>query len=85
MKAVRYSETSLNFLRAMRLHVIDYSIVYTAFLFQMLTGQQCLKKYSIQSGKHTDPEVPVRFAALPDFLRSSESERGPLSLMSIRG
>jgi hypothetical protein len=73
MNAVRYSETSLNFLRTMRLHVTYYSIVYTAFLFQMLTGKQCLKKCSIQSGKHTDPEVLVRFAELPDFLSSSGS------------
>jgi hypothetical protein len=30
----------------------------------------------------TDPEVWVRFPALPDFLRSSGSGTGPLSLVS---
>jgi hypothetical protein len=30
----------------------------------------------------TDPEVRVRFPALPDFLRSNGSGRGPLSLVS---
>jgi hypothetical protein len=30
----------------------------------------------------TDPEVWVRFSALPDFLRSMGLEQGPLSLMS---
>jgi hypothetical protein len=30
----------------------------------------------------TDPEVRVRFPALPDFLRSSGSGTGPLSLVS---
>jgi hypothetical protein len=30
----------------------------------------------------TDPEVLVRFLAQPDFLRSSDLERGPLSLVS---
>jgi hypothetical protein len=29
-----------------------------------------------------DPEVRVRFPALPDFLRNSALERGPLSLVS---
>jgi hypothetical protein len=29
-----------------------------------------------------DPEVQVRFPALPDFLRSSDLEQGPLSLVS---
>jgi hypothetical protein len=30
----------------------------------------------------TDPDVRVRFPALPDFLRSSGPGRGPLSLVS---
>jgi hypothetical protein len=30
----------------------------------------------------TDPEVRIRFPALPDFLRSSGSGRGPLNLVS---
>jgi hypothetical protein len=30
----------------------------------------------------TEPEVRVRFPALPDFLRSMGLERGPLSLVS---
>jgi hypothetical protein len=30
----------------------------------------------------TDPEVRVRFPALPDFLKSRGLERGPLSLVS---
>jgi hypothetical protein len=30
----------------------------------------------------TDPEVRVRFSALPDFLNSMGLERGPLSLVS---
>jgi hypothetical protein len=30
----------------------------------------------------TDPEVRARFPALPDYLRSSGLERGPLSLAS---
>jgi hypothetical protein len=29
-----------------------------------------------------DPEFQVRFPALPDFLKCSESGRGPLSLVS---
>jgi hypothetical protein len=29
-----------------------------------------------------DPEILVQFPALPDFLRSSGLERGPLSLVS---
>jgi hypothetical protein len=38
----------------------------------------------LSSGKFlaTDPEVRVRFPALPDFLRSSGLERGPLSLIN---
>jgi hypothetical protein len=30
----------------------------------------------------TDPDILVRFPALPDFLRKVRLERGPLSLMS---
>jgi hypothetical protein len=30
----------------------------------------------------TDPEIWVRFSELPGFVRSSGSERGPLSLVS---
>jgi hypothetical protein len=33
----------------------------------------------------TDPEVRVRFPALPDFLRRSGSGTGPLSLVSTTG
>jgi hypothetical protein len=38
--------------------------------------------YERLCGLATDPEVRVGFPALPDFLRSSGSGTGPLSLLS---
>jgi hypothetical protein len=48
---------------------------------QLLTDRDCLcGQWSEFLG--TEPEVRVRFWALPDFLRCSGSGTGPLSLLS---
>jgi hypothetical protein len=50
-----------------------------------LDKRQRIFKNNISSASEflaTDPEVSVRFPALPNFLRSSGLERGPLSLVS---
>jgi hypothetical protein len=63
--------------------IIIIIIIYYYYYYYYYTYiSMCVCSRDRLCGLATDPEVRVRFSALPYFLRSVSLERGPLSLVS---